>query len=201
MEPSRTAALAVRSQILLRDLRSQPRIFRLSHQSQRLLDLLVRNQAEKRRLLQLHGQSLAQRVVKHRIAGLVVEIGQDDGVLVGESGGAMKIEVCRGEQRQNGRGGRNPFPGICGGGCLPAPAPARRRIASGVRDLLPDTGSRFFPAFARGCASAGTRAAPRSAFRGGRNRTNRYRSGRRPVCPPFAPAPCRPAFPSPCGWP
>ncbi len=37
---------------LLRDFRSQPRIFRLPHQSQRLLDLLVRNQTEERRLLQ-----------------------------------------------------------------------------------------------------------------------------------------------------
>ena len=39
IEPSRTAALAVRSQILLRDFGRQPRIFRLSHQRQRLLDL------------------------------------------------------------------------------------------------------------------------------------------------------------------
>ena len=56
---------------------------------------------------QLYGQSLAQRVVKYRIAGLILEIGQDNGVLVGESRGTVKIEVCRGEQRQNSRGGRN----------------------------------------------------------------------------------------------
>ena len=70
IEPSRTAALAGSLADLLRDFRSQPCVFRLSHQSQRLLHLPVRNQAEERRLLKLHGQSLAQRVVKYRIARL-----------------------------------------------------------------------------------------------------------------------------------
>jgi hypothetical protein len=32
-------------------------------------------------LLELHGQSLAQRVVKYRIASLVLEVGEDDVVL------------------------------------------------------------------------------------------------------------------------
>ena len=68
---------------LLSDFRSQPRIFRLTHQSQRLLDLLVPNQTEERRLLKLYRQSLAQRVVKYRIAGLVVEIREDNRILVG----------------------------------------------------------------------------------------------------------------------
>ena len=78
IEPSKTAALAGSLADLLGDLGSQPRIFRPSHQSQRLLDLPVRNQTEERRLLQFHGQPLTQRVVKNRIAGLVIEIGQDD---------------------------------------------------------------------------------------------------------------------------
>ena len=85
IEPSRTAALAVRSQTCCAISRGQPRIFRLSHQRQRLLDLLIRNQAEERGLLKLHGQSLAQRVVKHRIAGLVLEVREDDRVLLRES--------------------------------------------------------------------------------------------------------------------
>ena len=78
---------------LLRDFRSQPRVFRLSHQRQRLLDLPVRNQGEERRLLKLHGQSLAQRVVKHRIAGLVVEIREDNGVLLGQLGSRRGIAM------------------------------------------------------------------------------------------------------------
>src|SRR4029077_10673725 len=65
---------------LLSHFRSQPRLFRLSHQSQRLLDLPVRNQAQERRLLKLDGQSLAQRVVKDSIACLVIEIGEDNRV-------------------------------------------------------------------------------------------------------------------------
>ena len=51
---------------------------------QLLLDLPVRNQGEERRLLKLHGQSLAQRVVKDRIARPVVEIREDNRVLLGQ---------------------------------------------------------------------------------------------------------------------
>ena len=43
----------------------------------------LRDEAEERRLFQLHGQSLAERLVENRIAGFL-EIGEDDGVLVGE---------------------------------------------------------------------------------------------------------------------
>src|SRR5579864_6258399 len=68
---------------LLSYFRSHPRVFRLSHQSQRLLDLLVSNQTEEWRLLKLHSQALAQRVVEYRIARLIVEIGEDESVLVG----------------------------------------------------------------------------------------------------------------------
>ena len=39
-----------------------------------------------RRLLKLHGQPLAQRVVKYRIAGLILEIREDNGILVGQLG-------------------------------------------------------------------------------------------------------------------
>ena len=83
------ARLPVRSQTCWASSTSQLRVFRLSHQSQRLLDLAVRNQAEERRLLKLHRQSLAQRVVKHRIAGLIVEIREDNGILVGQPGSRL----------------------------------------------------------------------------------------------------------------
>ena len=69
---------------LLREFRSQPRLLRLSHQRQLLLDLPVRNQAEERRLLKLHRQSLAQRVVEDRVTSLVVEIRENNRVLLGE---------------------------------------------------------------------------------------------------------------------
>ena len=84
IEPSRTTALAVRSQTCCAISAVSRASFGLSHQSQRLLDLPVRNQAEERRLLKLHGQSLAQRVVKYRIAGLVLEVREDDRVLLRE---------------------------------------------------------------------------------------------------------------------
>ena len=58
MEPSRTAALAVRSHICARDIRCQTRVGRLSHQSQRPANLVVRDQAQERRLLKLDAQTL-----------------------------------------------------------------------------------------------------------------------------------------------
>ena len=122
---------------LLRDLRGQPRIFRLSHQRQRLLDLLIRNQAEERRLLKLHGQPLAQRVVKHRIAGLVLKVREDDGVLVREFRCAVNIEVrgagaARAGPRQQER----------------SPSSALRQSSSGrssvcAPDVRPESVSRF----------------------------------------------------------
>src|SRR5260370_14169677 len=60
-----------------RDFRSQPRILRLAHESQRFLDLLVPNQTEERRLLKLHGQSLAEGVVEDWVARLVIKIRED----------------------------------------------------------------------------------------------------------------------------
>ena len=98
------------------DLRSEPRLGRPVHETQCLLDALVRDETEERRLFQLHRQPLAKRLVKDRIARLVLEIGQDNRVLRGEFRRPVKIEVCRGEQRQN-RGG-------AGGDARPAP---RRR--------------------------------------------------------------------------
>ena len=89
---------------LLSSFRGEPSVFWLSHKSQRLLDLSVRNQAEERRLLKLHGQSLAQRVVIHRVTGLVIEIREDNRVSVGQCRGMAKVDVSCDRERQH-RGG------------------------------------------------------------------------------------------------
>ena len=75
---------------LLRDVRRHPRVFRLAHQRQHLLDLPVRNHG-KRRLFELERQPLTERIVKDGIAGLVVEVRQHDGVLLGQRGSGRGI--------------------------------------------------------------------------------------------------------------
>src|SRR5215469_15826372 len=50
------------------------------HQLQGLIYLAVGNHGQKRRLFELHGESLPQRIVEYRIARLVVEIREDNGV-------------------------------------------------------------------------------------------------------------------------
>jgi len=67
---------------------------RLTHQLQQLMDAVLGDEAEKWRLLQLYGQSLAKRAVEHRVAGAVVEIGEDNRVLVRESWRAVKRAVA-----------------------------------------------------------------------------------------------------------
>ena len=68
----------------------------LAHERQGLRDALIRNQAQKRRLLQLRRKSLPQRAVKNGIAGGVGEVGQNDGVFFGELGRvSMQEEICR----------------------------------------------------------------------------------------------------------
>src|SRR4029077_16872486 len=56
---------------------------------------------EKRGLLKLHGQSKAQRVVKHSVTRLIVEIREDNSVLVRESWRAVKIKVPGDRERQH----------------------------------------------------------------------------------------------------
>src|SRR5258708_34773230 len=90
------------------ELRSKPRIRRLAHQTERLLDSLVRDEAEERRLLELHGQPLAKRPVEHGVARRVDEIGEDNRVLVREFRCAVEIEVACGERRQHSNGSRLP---------------------------------------------------------------------------------------------
>ena len=78
IEPSRTAALLLRSQISLRDLQGKPRIRRLLHQPECPMNALVGNQAEEWRLFKLNRQPLAKRLVKGGVACRVREIGEDD---------------------------------------------------------------------------------------------------------------------------
>jgi len=89
----------------LRDFRSQSRIRRHVHQRQRSSDALVGHEAEERRLLQLHGQSLSQCFVEHGVPRPIREVGQDDSVVLGKSRGRLEIEIRRGEQRQHPYGG------------------------------------------------------------------------------------------------
>ena len=92
---------------LLRDFRSQSRIRRHVHQRQRSSDALVGHEAEERRLLQLHGQSLSQCFVEYWVPRPIREVGQDDTVLVGKSRGGLEIEMRRGKQRQRPYGGKH----------------------------------------------------------------------------------------------
>ena len=81
-------------------------------------------------MLKLHGQALAQRVVKHRVAGGVVEIREDDRVPFGESRGSVKVEVGR---RRNDGGKRNSSGYRHGlGGDGPTPPRARAVLGFGV---------------------------------------------------------------------
>src|SRR5215467_11687900 len=60
---------------LSRESGRKPHLCRLAHEAERLLDALLRNQAEERRLLQLYGQSVAKRPVKYRIASAIDKVG------------------------------------------------------------------------------------------------------------------------------
>ena len=96
---------------LASDLWSEPRLGRPVHQTQYLLDLLVRNETEERGLFQLHRQPLAKRLVKDRIARLVLEFSQDNRVLRGEFRRPVQIKVASGAQCQDRRGaGNDAFP-------------------------------------------------------------------------------------------
>ena len=64
-----------------------------------LPDAFVRHEAEERRLLELHHESLSQRFVEHRIARGVGELGKHDRVLVGQRRGPAAVDRtgdCRG---------------------------------------------------------------------------------------------------------
>ena len=64
-----------------------------AHQTKRPANAYLRDDAEERRLAQLYSRSPTKRFVEDRIAGIVSELGKDNGVLVGEFRCAMGIEV------------------------------------------------------------------------------------------------------------
>ncbi len=100
------------------DLRSKPRLGRPVHETEYLLRSLVRDETEERRLFQLHRQSLAERLVKYRIACLVLKLSQDHRILRGEFCWPAKSKVCRRAHHQN--------RGSDGGGARPAPRQSHR---------------------------------------------------------------------------
>ena len=105
IEPSRTAALPVRSQISRAISGVSGVSARPVHQTQCLLDA-ARPMTSLRNgdCSSCTAKPLAKRLVKDRIARLVFEFGQDNRVLRGEFRRPVKVKICRGEQRQN-RGG------------------------------------------------------------------------------------------------
>jgi hypothetical protein len=72
----------------LRDRGRQARVGRLVHQQKRSPHAVVGDQVEERRLPELYRESLPQRLVEHRIAGRVVELGEHERVPVGQRRGA-----------------------------------------------------------------------------------------------------------------
>ena len=70
-------------------------IRRLIHQRQRSADAFVRDEAEEGRLLKLHRESLSERLVEHRVARRVGELGEYDRVFVGERRRTVGIDSAR----------------------------------------------------------------------------------------------------------
>src|SRR5208283_5626162 len=86
----------------------------LAHHLQGLLDLLIGDNAEERRLFQLYGKPLPQRAVENGVAGRVCKVREDNRVLVRKFWRAVKIEVACDEQRQHYcDAGNNHFPMLC----------------------------------------------------------------------------------------
>ena len=53
------------------------------HQFQGRRNLVLREHIQERRLVESHAERLLERVVEHRIARFVAEIGENDGVFLG----------------------------------------------------------------------------------------------------------------------
>ena len=97
-------------------LRRQARVGGLVHESQGLLNALVGDQAQERRLLQLHSKALAQCSIENRIAGGVGEIGEHDGVFFRKRRFAIDEQLPGGgdhQEEENGSSGDPcPRPGL-----------------------------------------------------------------------------------------
>jgi hypothetical protein len=76
---------------LPRYLRRKPCIAGLPHHFECLLDAILGNQAQERRLIELHGQTLAQRAVENGIPRRVGEVGEDNSVFFGELWRAVEV--------------------------------------------------------------------------------------------------------------
>src|SRR5579863_5889123 len=79
---------------VLRDLRRQLRVWFLAHHWKNLLNAVVGNEPQERRLLQLYGKPLPQRAIENGVRGCVGEIGEDNGVLVSEFRSPVEIKVA-----------------------------------------------------------------------------------------------------------
>ena len=75
-----------------------------AHEAQRALHALLRQHADVRRLPQLHVERLLQRVVEHRLARRVREVGDHDGVALAEGARAGRVEENAGDRRDDDRG-------------------------------------------------------------------------------------------------
>ena len=154
----------------LRNLGSQSRIRRLLHHRQRSSDAIIRDEAEERRLLKLCRESLAQRVVEHRIAGPVGELGEDDRVLVGQRRRTAAIDHARDSGGDDDGGRADREPPRAANARAPRAAPpwrlarvsdvrdrcaGRRRADIGVRAPSPGTSRRCAPAPATPRRAAG----------------------------------------------
>ncbi len=85
------AAAASRTQISCAIWLVMRRSGRQAHQPQGLLHLLVVHDFQKRRLLKLDGEPLAQRAVEDRIAGGVGEVGEHQHIFVRERFGLRAL--------------------------------------------------------------------------------------------------------------
>ena len=80
IEPSMVAALAD----VTRQFWDEPHLRRRLHPCQRWRNALIRNKAEQRRLLQLRRQPLPKGALENSIASDIGEVGEGNGVFIGE---------------------------------------------------------------------------------------------------------------------
>ncbi len=79
---ARTALLPVRWQISSPSCGVMRSVGAAAHELESGFDFATREDVEKWRLFEARSERLFERVVKHWVAGLVGEIGEDDGVLL-----------------------------------------------------------------------------------------------------------------------
>ena len=83
------------------------------HQFQGRRDLVLGKHIQKRRLVERNAERRLERVVEHRIACAVGEIGEDDGVFLGQALGLVwrdEVERSRNPRDEHHRGGNHNLP-------------------------------------------------------------------------------------------